>query len=152
MIFANNKKAFHDYFIEDKIEAGLVLLGWEVKAIRASRAQLKESYVYWKNGAFHLVGCHVSSLPEASTHVKIDSVRDRKLLLNQREIDKLRARTEQAGYTVVPLDLHASKGRIKLGIGLGKGKKLHDKRDSLKEKDWKREKERLMKHDASGKR
>ncbi|HFC0897800.1 TPA: SsrA-binding protein SmpB [Neisseria gonorrhoeae] len=146
MAIANNKKAFHDFFIEDRIEAGLVLEGWEVKAIRAARVQLKESYIYWKKDAFYLVGCHITALPTASTHIKPDAVRPRKLLLKQSEINKLIGKTERAGYTIVPLDLHFSRGKIKMEIGLAKGKKQHDKRQSMKEADWKREKQRLIKH------
>jgi len=146
MSIANNKKAFHDFFIEDQIEAGIVLEGWEVKAIRAARVQLKESYIYWKKDAFYLVGCHITALPTASTHVKPDPVRPRKLLLKQSEINKLIGKTERAGYTIVPLNLHYTRGRIKVEIGLAKGKKQHDKRQSLKEADWKREKQRLMKN------
>lgn len=146
MSIANNKKAFHDFFIEDQIEAGIVLEGWEVKAIRAARVQLKESYIYWKKDAFYLVGCHITTLPTASTHVKPDPVRPRKLLLKQSEINKLIGKTERAGYTIVPLNLHYTRGRIKVEIGLAKGKKQHDKRQSLKEADWKREKQRLMKN------
>ena len=146
MSIANNKKAFHDFFIEDQLEAGLVLEGWEVKAIRAGRVQLKESYIYWKKAAFYLVGCHIPALPTASTHVKPDPVRPRKLLLKQSEINKLIGKTERAGYTIVPLNLHFARGKIKMEIGLAKGKKQHDKRQSLKEADWKREKQRLMKN------
>ena len=146
MSIANNRKAFHDYYIEEQIQAGLVLEGWEVKAIRAGRVQLKESYIYWKKDAFYLVGCHITALPTASTHVRPDPVRPRKLLLNQREINKLIGKTERAGYTIVPLNMHFHRGKIKAEIGLAKGKKLHDKRESSKESDWKREKQRLMKH------
>ena len=146
MSIANNKKAFHDFFIEDQIEAGIVLEGWEVKAIRATRVQLKESYIYWKKDGFYLVGCQITALPTASTHVKPDPVRPRKLLLKQSEINKLIGKTERAGYTIVPLNLHYTRGRIKVEIGLAKGKKQHDKRQSLKEADWKREKQRLMKN------
>ncbi|MBR7058985.1 MAG: SsrA-binding protein SmpB [Neisseriaceae bacterium] len=145
MSIANNKKAFHDYFIEDKIEAGLVLQGWEVKAIRAGRVQLKESYIHWKKDAFYLLGSHITALPQASTHIKCDPVRQRKLLLQQAQINKLIGKTERSGYTIVPLDLHYSHGRIKMEIGLAKGKKQHDKREAAKEKDWQREKQRLMK-------
>ena len=144
MSIANNKKAFHDYFIEDQTQAGLVLEGWEVKAIRAGRVQLKESYIHWKNGAFYLVGCHITALPTASTHVKPDPVRPRKLLLNQTEIDKMIGKIERAGYTIVPLNMHYHRGNIKMDIGLAKGKKQHDKRESEKDKDWVREKGRLM--------
>ena len=145
MSIAENKKAFFDYFIEERYEAGLVLEGWEVKAIRANRAQIKEGYVILKQGAFYLIGAHISALPEASTHVNPDPVRTRKLLLHEEEIKKLIGRVEQRGYTLVPLNLHYKGGRIKLEIGLAKGKKQHDKRDAEKEKDWKREHEQLMK-------
>jgi SsrA-binding protein len=146
MSIVDNKKAFFDYFIEDRYEAGLVLTGWEVKAIRAGRAQLKEGYVILQNGAFYLIGSHISALPEASTHVNPDPVRTRKLLLNQDEIKKLIGKVEQRGYTIVPLNLHYSKGNIKLEIGLAKGKKQHDKRDTEKERDWQREKQHIMKN------
>ncbi len=145
MSIAENKKAFFDYFIEERYEAGLVLEGWEVKAIRANRAQIKEGYVILKQGAFYLIGAHISALPEASTHVNPDPVRTRKLLLHEEEIKKLIGRVEQRGYTLVPLNLHYKGGRIKLEIGLAKGKKQHDKRDAEKEKDWKREQQQLMK-------
>ena len=136
MSIANNKKAFHDYFIEDQLEAGLVLDGWEVKAVRAGRVQLKESYIHWKKDAFYLVGCHITALPTASTHVKPDPVRQRKLLL----------KVERSGSTLVPPNLHYRRGYIKMDIGRGKGKKQHDKRQSMKEADWKREKQRLLKN------
>ena len=145
MSIAENKKAFFDYFIEERFEAGLVLEGWEVKAIRANRAQIKEGYVILKQGAFYLIGAHISALPEASTHVNPDPVRTRKLLLHEEEIKKLIGRVEQRGYTLVPLNLHYKGGRIKLELGLAKGKKQHDKRDAEKEKDWKREQQQLMK-------
>lgn len=145
MSIIDNRKAFHDYFIEERIEAGLVLEGWEVKAIRAGRVQLKESYVIWKNGAFWLLGCHISPLQSASTHVKPDPTRTRKLLMNQAEINRFIGKVERAGYTMVALDLHYKKGRIKVEVGLAKGKKLHDKRESAKEREWQREKQRLMK-------
>ena len=145
MSIVENKKAFFDYFIEERYEAGLVLEGWEVKAIRGGRAQIKEGYVILKQGAFYLIGAHISPLPEASTHVNPDPVRTRKLLLHTAEINKLIGKVEQRGYTLVPLNLHYSKGMIKLEIGLAKGKKQHDKRDTEKEKDWKREQEQLMK-------
>ncbi|XDZ52659.1 SsrA-binding protein SmpB [Neisseriaceae bacterium CLB008] len=150
MSIANNRKAFHDFFIEEQLEAGLVLEGWEVKAIRDGRVQLKESYIQEKKGAFYLVGCHITALATASTHVKPDPVRPRKLLLKQSEIDKLIGKVERSGYTIVPLNMHFTRGRIKVDIGLAKGKKLHDKRESLKEKDWQREKQRLMKDNQRG--
>lgn len=144
MSIVNNKKAFHDYFVEEKYEAGLVLEGWEAKAIRAGRAQIKEAYVVIKDGELFLIGAHISPLAQASTHVHPDPVRTRKLLLHEREISKLIGKVERAGYALVPLDLHFAKGRIKLEIGLAKGKKEYDKRDSEKKKDWEREKGRLM--------
>lgn len=145
MSITDNKKAFHDYFIEERYEAGLVLEGWEVKSIRAGRANLKESYVVLKNGAVFLIGCHISPLPTASTHIHPDPTRSRKLLLHAAEIGKLIGKVERAGYTLVPLDMHYKQGRIKLEIGLAKGKKQHDKRESEKERDWKREQSQLMK-------
>ncbi len=144
MSIAENKKAFHEYFIEERYEAGIVLEGWEVKAIRAGRVQLKEAYVTLKKGEVWLIGCHVSPLPTASTHVKPDPTRSRKLLLHAEEIKRLIGKVERAGYTLVPLDLHYRKGRIKLEIGLAKGKKLHDKRAAEKEREWQREKARLI--------
>lgn len=144
MSIAENKKAFHEYFIEERYEAGVALEGWEVKAIRAGRVQLKEAYVTLKNGEVWLIGCHVSPLPTASTHVKPDPTRSRKLLLHAEEIKRLIGKVERAGYTLVPLDLHYKKGRIKLEIGLAKGKKLHDKRAAEKEREWQREKARLI--------
>jgi SsrA-binding protein len=144
MSIADNKKAFHDYFIEERYEAGLVLEGWEVKAIRAGRAQIKEAYVIIKKGELFLIGAHISPLLSASTHILPDPVRTRKLLLNSREISQLIGKVERAGYALVPLDLHYSKGRVKLAVGLAKGKKQHDKRDTEKERDWVREKARVM--------
>jgi len=145
MSITNNKKAFHDYFVEEKFEAGIVLEGWEVKAIRAGRVQIKESYVIVKNGEIWLLGMHITPLSEASTHVHPDPVRTRKLLLHEREISKLIGKVERAGYTLVPIDLHYTRGRVKVEIGLAKGKKQHDKRATEAERDWKREKERLLK-------
>lgn len=145
MSIVENRKAFHDYSIEERYEAGLVLQGWEVKAIRAGRVQLKEAYVVLKNGEVWLIGCHISPLPSASTHIHTDPTRTRKLLLHSREIRKLIGKVERAGYTLVPIDLHFQRGRIKLDIGLAKGKKLHDKRESEKKRDWEREKNQLLK-------
>lgn len=145
MSIAQNKKAFHDYFIEERFEAGIVLEGWEVKAIRAGRVQLQEAYVIVRNTEIFLIGCHISPLPTASTHVKPDATRTRKLLLNAAEINQLIGSVERAGYTLVPLDMHYVRGRIKLEIGLAKGKKQHDKRSAEKEREWQREKQRLMK-------
>jgi SsrA-binding protein len=144
MSIVQNKKAFHDYFIEQRFEAGIVLEGWEVKAIRAGRVQLKEAYVIVQHSEIFLIGCHISPLATASTHVHPDPTRSRKLLLNAVEINKLIGSVERAGYTLVPLDMHYTRGRIKLEIGLAKGKKQHDKRAAEKEKDWRREQQRLM--------
>ena len=148
MSIIENRKAFHDYTIEEQFEAGIVLQGWEVKAIRAGRAQLKESYVVVLDGALWLLGMHLSPLHSTSTHVLPDSTRTRKLLLNAEEIRKLIGKVEQRGFALVPINLHYKNGRVKLDFGLGRGKKLHDKRDASQEKDWAREKERLMKHDT----
>ncbi len=148
MSIVENKKAFHEYFIEERYEAGLVLEGWEVKAIRASRVQLKEAYVVLNSAEPFVIGMHVSALPTASTHVKPDPTRSRKLLLNAEEIRKLIGKVEQKGYTLVPLNLHYVKGRVKLDIGLAKGKKQHDKRETEKERDWQREQQRLLRRKA----
>jgi len=145
MSIAVNKKAFHDYFIEERFEAGMVLTGWEVKAIRAGRGNIKEAYVVVKSGEIFILGMHVTPLLTASTHVHPDPTRTRKLLLHATEISKLIGKVERAGYTLVPLDLHLSRGRIKIEVGLAKGKKQHDKRDAEAEKDWKREQGRLLK-------
>lgn len=144
MSIVQNKKAFHDYFIEERFEAGLVLEGWEVKAIRAGRAQLKEAYVVIKGAELFLIGAHISPLTSTSTHVKADPVRTRKLLFHTAEIAKLIGKVERAGYTLVPIDLHYSRGRIKLSVGLAKGKKQHDKRAVMKDRDWQREQQRLL--------
>jgi SsrA-binding protein len=145
MSIIQNKKAFHEYFVEDKFEAGLMLEGWEVKAIRAGRVQLKEAYVTAKEGALFLFGSHISPLLNASTHIHPDPVRTRKLLLHAAEIEKILIKVQRAGYTVMPLDMHYKGGRVKLTIGLAKGKKLHDKRATEKEKDSKREAAMAMK-------
>ncbi len=144
MSIVDNRKAFHDYFVEERYEAGIALAGWEVKAIRAGRAQLKEAYVVVKGGELYLIGAHVSPLPTASTHVQPDPTRTRKLLLHAEEIRRLIGKVEQAGYTLVPLNLHYAKGRIKLEVGLAKGKKQHDKRAAEREREWNREKQRLL--------
>ena len=144
MSIVQNKKATFDYFIEERIEAGIALEGWEVKAIRAGRAQLKEAYVVVKDGELFLIGAHISPLPAASTHVEPDPTRTRKLLLHSEEISRLIGKVEQAGYALVPLNLHYAKGRIKLEIGLAKGKKQYDKRATEKEREWNREKQRLL--------
>lgn len=142
---ADNRKARHDYFIEDDFEAGLVLAGWEVKSMRAGRVQLSESYVVIKEGEAWLLGAHITPLQTASTHINPDPTRTRKLLLHRHELDKLIGAVERKGYALVPLNLHWSKGRAKLRVGLAKGKKQHDKRATEKERDWQREKQRILK-------
>jgi len=144
MSIVENRKAFHDYFVEERYEAGIALEGWEVKAIRAGRVQLKEAYVIVKGAELFLIGAHISPLAAASTHVEPDPVRTRKLLLHAEEITRLIGKVEQAGYALVPLNLHYAKGRIKLEIGLAKGKKQYDKRATEKEREWNREKQRLL--------
>jgi len=144
MSIIQNRKAHHDFFIEERYEAGLVLEGWEVKAIRGGRANIKESYVIVRGEELFILGMHITPLSSASTHIKADPVRTRKLLLHGREIARLIGKAERAGYTLVPLDLHWEKGRVKIEIGLGKGKKLYDKREDEKRRDWDREKARLM--------
>ncbi|MFA7504648.1 MAG: SsrA-binding protein SmpB [Burkholderiaceae bacterium] len=145
MSIVRNKKATHDYSIEERFEAGLVLEGWEVKAIRAGRVQIREGFIVLRNGELFLIGCHITPLPEASTHVTPDPTRTRKLLMHAQQIDKLVGKVERAGYTLVPLDLHYTRGRIKLELGLAKGKRQFDKRATEKEREWAREKERLHK-------
>ena len=151
MSIVQNKKAFHDYFIEDKYEAGIVLEGWEVKAIRDGRANIKEAYVIIQKGEIYLLGCHISPLGSASTHINPDNIRTRKLLLNTDEIVKLIGKVERSGFTLVPLDMHYKGSYIKCEIGLAKGKKQYDKRASEKEKDWNREKNRIMRSANTGK-
>ena len=145
-LIAENRKARHEYFIEERYEAGLALQGWEVKSLRAGRAQLKEAYVFLKDGEAYLFGAHISPLPTASTHVIADPIRTRKLLLNRAELDGLTGAVERKGYTLAPLELYWKNGRAKLRLGLAKGKKEHDKRATSKDRDWQREKSRLMKH------
>lgn len=145
MSIVDNRKAFHDYFIEERFEAGIVLEGWEVKSIRAGHVQLKEAYVIARNGEIFLFGAHISPLATASTHITPDPVRTRKLLLKAEEIKKLKAKVERAGYTMVPLNLHFQRGRIKCEIGLAKGKKQHDKRDTEKKRDTQREIQSVLK-------
>lgn len=141
---AENRKARHDYFIEDQVEAGLALEGWEVKALRDARANLKESYAVFRNGEAWLVRCHIMPLPSASTHVEANPVRDRKLLLHRQQLDRLAGAVDRQGYTLVPLLLYWSAGRAKLKLGLAKGKQAHDKRASIKDRDWQRQKGRLL--------
>lgn len=145
MSIVDNRKAFHDYFIEERFEAGIVLEGWEVKSIRAGHVQLKEAYVIARHDEIFLFGSHISPLATASTHIKPDPVRTRKLLLKADEIKKLKAKVERAGYTMVPLNLHFQRGRIKCEIGLAKGKKQHDKRDAEKKRDTQREIQSVLK-------
>jgi SsrA-binding protein len=145
MSIVQNKKATFDYTIEERFEAGLVLEGWEVKAIRAGHVQLKEAYVIVRAGEIFLLNAHITPLKTASTHVKPEPTRTRKLLLRAEEIRKLIGKVERAGFTLVPLDLHFSKGRIKLAIGLAKGKRQFEKRAAESDKDWKRQQSRLMK-------
>lgn len=143
---AVNRRARHDFHIEDRFEAGLALEGWEVKSLRAGRASLQESYVTMRNGEAYLLGANVSPLPTASTHINPDPTRTRKLLMHRDELNRLIGATEQKGYTLVPLDLHWKRGKAKLAVGLAKGKKKFDKRAAEKEKDWQREKARVLKH------
>lgn len=145
MSIVDNRKAFHDYFVEDRYEAGLVLEGWEVKAIRDSRVQLKEAYVVVRGGELFLFGAHVSALKTASSFSHPEAMRTRKLLLHRAEMDKLIGKVERSGYTLVPLNLHYKGGRVKCEIGLAKGKKQHDKRATEKERDAKREVASAMK-------
>jgi SsrA-binding protein len=142
---AQNRKARFDYFIEERLEAGLALQGWEVKSMRAGKAQLVDSYVILRDGEAWLLGSHITPLSTASTHVDANPKRLRKLLLNRREIDRLTGLVERKGYTLVALELYWSKNRAKLAIGLAKGKKQHDKRDSEKDRDWQRDRARVMK-------
>jgi len=145
-LIAANRRARHDYFIEETYEAGIALQGWEVKSLRAGRAQIAEAYVILKNEEAFLFGAHITPLNSASTHVHPEPARTRKLLLHDKELSKLIGKVERAGYTLVPLDLHWTRGRAKVQVGLGKGKKKHDKRDDQKQKDWQRQKERLLRH------
>lgn len=144
-VIAVNRRARHDYFIESRFEAGLVLEGWEVKSMREGRAQLTEAYVNLRKGEAWLVGAHFSPLNTVSTHITADPTRSRKLLLNRHELDRLTGAVERKGFTLVPLNLHWHKGRAKLDVGLAKGKKQHDKRADQKDRDWQRQKERILK-------
>lgn len=144
---AQNRKARHEFFIEDKFEAGLVLQGWEVKSLRAGKAQLVDSYVIFKNGEAWLLGSQITPLPSASTHFVTDPTRTRKLLLKERELSRLQEAAEQKSYTVVATALYWKSHLVKCEIALAKGKQLHDKRETEKERDWEREKQRLFQHD-----
>ena len=143
-LIAVNRKARHDYTLETQFEAGLSLEGWEVKSIRAGHVQLKESYIILKSGEAWLIGTHITPLKTASTHIDPDPTRSRKLLLNRREIDKLCSAREREGYTIVPVDLHWFHNRVKIQIAIAKGKKAHDKRAAIKDREWNREKQRLL--------
>jgi SsrA-binding protein len=146
MSIIQNRKAFHDYFVEERFEAGLVLEGWEVKSIRAGRGNIAEAYVVVRNSALWLLGAHISALPTASTHITPNPTRTRKLLMHAEEIRRLIGKVEQRGYTLIPLDLHYKGGRIKLEIGLAKGKQHHDKRATERDKQWQRDKQRLIRN------
>ncbi len=145
MSIIQNKKAFHDYSIEEQFEAGIVLEGWEVKSIRAGQVHLREAYVIVRDAALYLLNCHITPLQTASTHIQPEPTRTRKLLLRAVEIRKLIGKVERAGYSLVPIDLHFNHGRVKLAFGLGKGKRQFEKRDAESEKDWKRQQQRLLK-------
>ena len=142
---AQNKKARFDYFIEDRIEAGLALQGWEVKSMRAGKAQLTDSFVIFRDGEAFLLGSHVTPLNTVSTHVVAEPKRTRKLLMNRREIDRLIGLVERKGYTLIALELYWKNNRVKVAVGLAKGKKQHDKRDTEKDRDWQRDKSRALK-------
>lgn len=142
---AQNRKAFHDYQIDERLEAGLVLEGWEVKSVRAGKVQLRDAYVLMKDGEAFLLGALINPLPSASTHVNPDPQRTRKLLLNRQEIDRLRGAVERKGMTVIALGLYWKTGRVKVEIGVAQGKKQHDKRATEKARDWQREKSRILK-------
>ena len=145
---ADNKKAAYNYFFEERFEAGMVLQGWEVKALREGKVQLTDGYVVVKGGELFVIGCQINPLKTASTHVNPDAVRTKKLLLHKEQIKRLTGKIEQKGYTLVPLNLHYAKGRVKLDIGLAKGKKQHDKRAAEKDRDWQREQQQLMRRKA----
>lgn len=151
MSIAENKKARFNYSIEETFEAGIVLTGWEIKAIRSGQVQLTDGYVVIKDGELFLIGLRINALRSASTHVKPEPDRTKKLLMHKDEIRRLIGKTEQKGYTLVPLSLYYKGGRVKVAVALAKGKATHDKRESVKEKDWEREKQRLMRHKISSK-
>jgi SsrA-binding protein len=151
MSIAENRRARFDYHIEERFEAGIVLEGWEVKAVRAGQVQLTDGYVVIRNGELHLIGCRINALGTASTHVHPEADRTKKLLMHKEEIRRLIGKVEQRGFTLVPLDLHYKGGRVKVEIALAKGKAQHDKRETEKKRDWDREKSRLMRHKVSSK-
>jgi SsrA-binding protein len=144
MSIVENRKAFHDYFVEERYEAGIALEGWEVKAIRAGRANIGEAYVMVRGAELYLIGSNIAPLPTVSTHFTPDPTRTRKILMHADEIKRLIGKVEQRGYSLIPLNLHYSKGRIKVELALAKGKLAHDKRADKREKDWQREKQRLL--------
>jgi len=148
---ADNRKARFNYTLEEEYECGVVLEGWEVKAVRAGQVQLTDGYVVIKDGELFMIGCRINPLREASTHVHPEADRTKKLLMHKEEIRRLIGKVEQKGYTLVPLNLHYKGGRVKADIALAKGKDLHDKRDTEKKRDWEREKGRLMRHKVSSK-
>jgi SsrA-binding protein len=151
MSIAENRRARFDYHIEETFEAGIVLAGWEIKAIRAGQVQLTDGYVVIRDGELYLIGCRINALRAASTHVHPEADRTKKLLMKKAEIRRLIGKIEQKGYTLVPLNLHYRAGRVKAEIALAKGKAQHDKRDTEKKRDWEREKGRLMRHKISTK-
>ncbi len=150
MSIAENRRARYDYHIEEQFEAGIVLAGWEVKAIRAGQVQLPEGYVHIRDGELYMIGCRINPLRSASTHVHPEADRTKKLLMHKAEIRGLTGKVEQRGYTLVPLNLHYKDGRVKVQVALAKGKGEHDKRDTIKEREWEKEKGRLMRHKVSG--
>jgi SsrA-binding protein len=151
MPIAENRRARFDYHIEERYEAGVMLQGWEIKAIRAGQVQLTDGYVVIRDGELYLIGCRINALGSASTHVSPEADRTKKLLLHKEEIKRLVGKVEQKGYTLVPMDLHYKEGLVKIEIALAKGKAEHDKRNTEKERDWDREKGRLMRHKVSSK-
>ena len=151
MSIAENRRARFEYAIEERFEAGIVLEGWEVKAIRAGQVQLTDGYVVVRDGELQLIGCRINPLRTASTHVHPEADRTKKLLMHKEQIRRLIGKVEQRGYTLVPLDLHYKDGRVKVEIALAKGKAQHDKRETEKKRDWEREKARLMRHKVSSK-
>ena len=149
MSIAENRRAHFDYHLEERHEAGMVLHGWEIKAIRAGQVQLTDGYVMIRDGELFLIGCRINALRSASTHVTPEADRTKKLLMHKEEIKRLVGKVEQKGYTLVPLNLHYKGGRVKVDIALAKGKAQHDKRETEKKRDWEREKGRLMRHKVS---
>jgi SsrA-binding protein len=149
MSIAENRRAHFDYHIEERFEAGIVLQGWEIKAVRAGQVQLTDGYVVIRDGELYLIGCRIDALRSASTHVNPEADRTRKLLMHKDEIRRLIGKVEQKGFTLVPLNLHYKGGRVKTDIALAKGKAQHDKRETEKKRDWEREKGRLMRHKVS---